>query len=123
MEAFTRREEGINPIALELDRLAEQRALRRLGRGASGAPALAVPGPTGGSVDVRDVTAPPPGQLSPSTLATGQELGSAYMDEFNLDPEDFASMTPEERQQWMAHTALTGMDRMAFLQALGMPAR
>ena len=29
--AFTRRQEGVNPIALELERLAEQRALRTLG--------------------------------------------------------------------------------------------
>jgi hypothetical protein len=30
--AFTRRQVGVNPIALELDRLAEQRALQTLGR-------------------------------------------------------------------------------------------
>jgi hypothetical protein len=30
--AFTRRHAGVNPIALELDRLAEQRALQTLGR-------------------------------------------------------------------------------------------
>jgi hypothetical protein len=30
--AFTRRQAGVNPIALELDRLAEQRALQMLGR-------------------------------------------------------------------------------------------
>jgi len=30
--AFTRRQPGVNPIALELERLAEQKALRTLGR-------------------------------------------------------------------------------------------
>jgi hypothetical protein len=37
--AFTRRQPGVDPIALELDRLAEQRALQTLGRPRSPVPA------------------------------------------------------------------------------------
>jgi|SRR5215813_1193298 len=39
--AFTRRQPGVNPIALELDRLAEQQALRTLGTGRQPSPATA----------------------------------------------------------------------------------
>jgi hypothetical protein len=42
--AFTRRQAGVNPIALELDRLAEQRALQTLGRPR---PVLAAEGESG----------------------------------------------------------------------------
>jgi len=39
--AFTRRQPGVNPIALELDRLAEQQALQTLGRERGPSPATA----------------------------------------------------------------------------------
>jgi len=93
--AFTRRQEGVNPIALELERLAEQKALGTLGRGRellspSAAAAAAVDRQRAAYTGVLDRIRTAPGregetdvlaQIPDDELATHAQQANAEMDD------------------------------------------
>jgi hypothetical protein len=87
--AFTRRQPGVNPIALELDRLAEQRALQTLGQ--QRRPVLATEG--GSSNDPRLS----PTDADPRQIAA-EEAKTQALRQASPDAAQWAQLSPSAQQ-------------------------